>query len=107
MENKEYQEIFDKTKGLQGEKLVEALLTFAEGNTQMEEEQKAMFARIDTYYEVIQSSKQYEREDDWVNAELQSIADAINAKSKDKVSAEDVKIALLEGENTKEQKSNT
>ena len=101
MENKEYQEIFDKTKGLQGEELEKALLAFSAGNKQMVAELKAMFARIDTYYEVIQSSKQYKREDDWVNAELQSIADAINAKSKDKVSAEDVGIAIFGGENIK------
>lgn len=106
MENKEYQEIFTATEGLQGEKLVEALLTFAQKNAQMEEELKAMFKRIDAYHEVIQSSKKFKTEDEWVEAELQAITDSINAKSKDKVSAEDVRRALFEGENTKEPKSN-
>lgn len=104
MENKEYQEVFDKTEGLQGEELVKALLAFADGNEQMVEEMKAMFARIDAYHEVIQSSKKYKTEDEWVDAELQAITDSINAKSKDKVTVEQVRRALFEGK--EEPKSN-
>lgn len=104
MENKEYQEIFDKTEGLQGEELVKALLALADGNEQMGEELKDMFARIDEYHEVIQSSKKYKTEDEWVDAELQTITDSINAKSKDKVTVEQVRRALFESQ--EEQKSN-
>lgn len=104
MENKEYQEIFDKTEGLQGEELVKALLALADGNKQMGEELKDMFARIDKYHEVIQSSKKYKTEDEWVDAELQTITDSINANSKDKVTVEQVRRALFESQ--EEQKSN-
>lgn len=94
MENKEYQEIFDATRGLGGKELEEKLLSFAGDDQQMKEELIAMFARIDTYHEVIQSSKEYKTEEAWIEDELQSIADTINAKSKEKVTTEDVKRAL-------------
>lgn len=106
MENKEYQEIFDKTKGLQGEELEKALLAFSDGNKQMVAELKAMFARIDTYHEVIQTSKKYKTEDEWVDAELQAITDTINAKSKDKVTMEDVRRVLWGGKEIEGLKSN-
>lgn len=96
MENKEYQEIFDKTKGLQGEELKEKLLTFANGNAQLTEELEAMFARIDEYYNVLQDSKKYEDEDQWVEAQVKEIADLINAKVKQSpVTVDEVEQAIF------------
>jgi len=106
MENQEYQKIFEETKGKQGKELVEALLAFADGNEQMVKELNAMFERINAYHEVIQSSKKHKTEDEWVDAELQAIANSINAKSKDKVTAEDVRRALFVNEKKEEPKSN-
>lgn len=105
MENNEYQEIFTATKGLQGKELEEALWAFAV-DEQMKEELTDMFARIDAYHEVIQSSKKYKTEEDWVDAELQAITDAINAKAKDKVTVKEVRRALFEGKAKEEPKSN-
>lgn len=104
MESQDYQKIFEETKNLHEKQLEEKLLSFANGNKQMEEEMQAMFARIDAYHEVIQSSKKYKTEDEWVDAELQAITDSINAKSKDKVTVEQVRRALFEGK--EEPKSN-
>ena len=96
MENKEYQEVFDKTKGLQGEELKEKLLTFANGNAQLTEELEAMFARIDEYYNVLQDSKKYEDEDQWVEAQVKEIADLINAKVKQSpVTVDEVEQAIF------------
>jgi len=101
MEKQDYQKIFEDSQNLHGEELKKKLLTFAKEDKQMEEEMKAMFERIDEYYNVIQASKKFEDEDQWVEAQVKEIADLINAKVKESpVTVEEVEQALF-GKNEK------
>lgn len=89
MENKEYQEIFNATKDLHGEELEKTLLAFAKDDEQMKEEMKAMFARIDEYYKVLQDSKN-DSLDGWKRGQMQKVVDIINERDNRNVSIEEV-----------------
>lgn len=90
MENQDYQKIFEETRNLHEKQLEEKLLSFANGNKQMEEEMQAMFARIKEYHEVLKAYKDSEFEVDWWNKQLQEIVDEINKNSQQKLTAEDI-----------------
>ena len=88
MEKQNYEKIFIETKTLQEKQLEEKLLTFANGDKQMEEEMKAMFARIDMYHEVIQAAEG-KKEEDWIAEQLREIVSEINQKDDRHLSVED------------------
>lgn len=89
MESQDYQKIFEETRNLHEKQLEEKLLSFANGNKQMEEEMQAMFARIDEYYDVLQDS-QNDSSNSWPKRQMQKVIDLINEKDKRHVTVEEV-----------------
>lgn len=89
MEKQDYQKIFKETENLHGKQLEEKLLTFADGDQQMEEEMKAMFARIDEYYAVLRESRNDSLKG-WKRGQMQKVVDIINERDNRNISIEEV-----------------
>ena len=89
MEKQDYQKIFKETENLHGKQLEEKLLTFADGDQQMEEKMKAMFARIDEYYAELRESRNDSLKG-WKRGQMQKVVDIINERDNRNISIEEV-----------------